>query len=358
MIKVFMIGYSNNKGGVETYIDNLIKNSSDDIQYILSEPIMEIDGKKWVRPQNRHNYIKYSLFWKRFFETNNFDVVYYNTCDIVSIDALKFAKKAGIKMRIIHSHNSGLQQSLKKNLSYFHKMSEIWNKKNIKKYATHLFACSEKAGRWMFNNNDFILVKNGIDLNHYIYDSKVRRDIQTELDLKDKFILACIGRLSHQKNPFFSVDVFEELQKIKSNAVLLFIGDGELKEDLEKYILSKQLSDKIKLLGNCDNVHQLLSSIDCLLMPSIFEGLPFVLVESQATGLPCVVSDTVSVESQLTNLVSFVNLNENKNVWVEQILKSIDMKRYSRTTELTERGYSFKKIAEFVTCLMKDYLLQ
>lgn len=356
MMKVFMIGYSKNKGGVETYIENLIQNSTDDVQYILSEPIMKIDGRKWVRPKNRHNYVKYSLFWKEFFRVNKFDVVYYNTCDIVSIDALKFAKQAGVKMRIIHSHNSGLQQSLKKNLSIFHKVNENWNKKNIKKYATHLFACSKKAGEWMFNDKNFIIVKNGIDLNNYIYNLNIRNGIKKELELNNKFVLACVGRLSPQKNPFFSVDVFEELLKIKPDAVLLFIGDGELKEDLKNYILSKNLTEKIKLLGNCNNVHQLLSALDCLLMPSLFEGLPFVLVEAQATGLPCIVSDTVSVESKLTDLVTFVNLNENKDVWAKHILKSSESKRYSRTTELTDKGYSSRKTAEYVNYMIKDYL--
>ena len=130
-----MIGYSANKGGVEAYISNLNENIDHrEFEVIYQLPEMIIDGKKWVAPPNRHNYIKYRLFWKRFFRVNHFDALYLNTCDIVSIDPIKFAKHAGIPVRIIHSHSIGTQQGIDREMSLFHRISERRSRQNHAEY--------------------------------------------------------------------------------------------------------------------------------------------------------------------------------------------------------------------------------
>ena len=113
MIRIFMVGMSTDKGGVEAYIRNLSGFLSDEkYEIVYAWPVMHIDGKIWECPENRHNYYKYVKFWKRFFKENHFDVIYYNACDIVSVDLLKFAKQAGVPVRIIHSHNTENQMKL------------------------------------------------------------------------------------------------------------------------------------------------------------------------------------------------------------------------------------------------------
>ena len=177
--RIFMSGYSGNRGGVETYIDQLVKALPEE-EIILSLPEMSIDGKSWHRPPNRHRYLRYRAFWSRFFRENRFDAVYYNTCDIVSLDMLRFAKRAGVPVRIIHSHNTGNQQDIGKSRSLFHLLSERINKRALGRYATCLLACSEEAGRWMFGNRPFTVIRNGIDTERFRYREETGKTVREE----------------------------------------------------------------------------------------------------------------------------------------------------------------------------------
>lgn len=348
-VKVFMIGYSSNKGGVESYISNLT-NQLDHTKFeiIYSLPIMEIDGKKWVRPQNRHNYLHYKSFWKKFYRENHFDAVYYNTCDVVSIDQLKFAK-AYVPIRIIHSHNSGNQQEIGKEMSYFHKVSEKKNRKNLHKYATHFFACSKLAGDWMFDGRDYEIIHNGIDISKYHFDSEKRNKCRKKIGIDDEKLIGCIGRLSPQKNPFFTLDIAAEFIQQDPTAKLVMIGDGKLASELRDKIKEKGLVDKVILTGAVDNVYEWMSAIDCLIMPSLFEGLPFVLVEAQAAGLKCVVSSNVSEEANITGLVEYLNLESGAAKWAETALAACTTQRPNVDKELIDAGYSIQTTAETVS---------
>lgn len=350
-----MIGFSSDKGGVESYISNL-SHSLDKTKYeiVYALPEMRIDEKKWVAPLNRHNYIKYYLFWKKFYKENSFDVIYYNTCDIVSVDQLKFAKAANIPVRIIHSHNTNVQFKKK----FFHKIMEQRHKKNIRKYATNLLACSETAGNWMFPYDEYKIIKNGIDVNKYKYNSNFRVMCRESIKINDECLIGCVGRLDEQKNPFFSINILKELIKINNNVRLVFIGDGSLRQKLNNEVNKLGLSKYCYILGAKDNVNEWYSAFDCLLMPSLFEGLPFALVEAQASGLPCVVSSNVSREANLTNLVKFVSLNDDVSIWVEKILASCKQERIEKTKQLTDAGYSIKNTAKMISSIIEESLKQ
>ena len=356
MIKIFMIGFSNNKGGVESYITNLCANlASNEFEVIYSMPTMVIADKKWVAPINRHNVFKYILFWKKFYKENHFDVVYLNTCDIVSIDQLKFAKAAGVTVRIIHSHNTGNQQAIQRKMSLFHQMSERQSRKTLDQYATELFACSKVAGDWMFDGRKYHIIKNGIELKKYLFDYEKRRKIRDEFGYEEEKLVGIIGRLDPQKNPLFSVEILKAvLQKKDFKAV--FIGNGEQRLSVEIEVKNAGLENKIQLVGAVDNVNEWLSAIDCLLMPSLFEGLPFVLVEAQAAGLPCIVSSAVSEEANLTGLVDFVDLNEKTEVWADKILKASQRERVDTTQELIDKGYSITETAKNVSNIIEKAL--
>ena len=208
MIRVFMVGMSTDKGGVEAYISNLSGFLSDEnYEIVYSWPVMEVKGKTWVCPRNRHNYYKYAKFWKRFFKENHFDVVYYNTCDIVSVDMLKFAKKAEVPVRIIHSHNT--ENQIKMNM--FHRITEKRNRKNIEKIATNLLACSEDAGYWMFPGKKFTVIKNGIDCSKYRYQLENRTECRKSISVADGYLVGCIGRLDPKKNPLMSVEIMRNI---------------------------------------------------------------------------------------------------------------------------------------------------
>lgn len=351
-----MIGYSTDKGGVESYIMNLYQQLKDKYEFVFCWPEMEIDGKKWVCPKNRHNYIKYYLFWRKFFKGNKFDVIYYNTCDIVSVDMLRFAKKAGIPVRIIHSHNTAIQQEFKGVVNLIHKFTEKQNRKSLHKYATHFLACSKAAGEWMFGNRKFDVIKNGIELEKYKFCETYRNECRAELGLENGNIIGCVGRLDTQKNPFFSIDVFNHLLNKESNSTLIFIGDGELKTELQNEVISKGLSEKIKFLGARNDVYKWLSAIDCLLMPSFFEGLPFVLVEAQASGLSCLVSSAVSSDANITGLVEYIDLDADKQQWADKLIELSKKERIDTSDSLIASGYATEATASLISKIIDTAL--
>lgn len=355
MRRIFIVGYSENKGGVESYITNLCGQIKDNFEIILSLPKMRIDGVDWIRPKNRHNIFKYYSFWKKFFKQNHFDALYYNTCDIVSIDMLKFAKNAGVHIRIIHSHSTGNQMEIEKGMNLFHRISEKYNKKHIENYATHLFACSDTAGKWMFGQKPFYVIKNGILLSKYAFSQENRIKLRKKYGYTDeKIIVGIIGRLNPEKNPFFAVNVLEEWLNKASDRCAIFIGDGALKTAVQAVVKEKSLDKRIKFLGTVDNVNEWMSAIDCLLLPSLFEGLPFVLVEAQAAGLRCVVSSAVSSEANITGLVEFVGLQEDLSIWVQKIEKQIALGREDVTQKMIAAGYSIEDSAKkIIDILMK-----
>lgn len=356
-IRIFMVGYSHNKGGVEAYISNLV-GSMDNTKFeiIYKMPEMVIDGKKWIAPLNRHNYIKYRLFWRKFFSENKFDVLYLNTCDVVSIDDLKFAKRAGIPVRIIHAHNTGNQRSIGTSLSLFHQLSEKMSRNNLEKFATHFFACSKSAGDWMFDGREYRVIKNGINLSNYQFSNSYRIDIKEKNSIMSRKTVGIIGRLSPQKNPLFSVGVLESLLNNKDDFYAVFIGDGEMRAEIQQQIIDKGLDNKVQLIGAVDNVNEWLSAVDCVLMPSLFEGLPFVLVEAQAAGLHCVVSSAVSQEANITGLVEFVSLDEDKETWAKKVLDACEQPRVDVSQKLTDAGYSIEDTAKTVSEIIENML--
>ena len=282
MKRIFMVGYSGNKGGVETYIDQLTK-ALPEYEFILSLPEMTIDGINWHRPPNRHQYFRYRRFWHRFFRENRFDAVYYNACDIVSIDMLRFAKHAGVPVRIIHSHCTENQQFINKRRSLPHLVSEQINRKTLDCFVTHLLACSENAGRWMFGNRKYTVISNGIDPDKYRYRKEARKAIREQYGLGNHLLVGIVGRLSAQKNPAFALKILEALFWIEPSACAVFAGDGELREKTMEEARKAGIQDRILFPGAVDNVAEWMSAVDVLLW-STTAGLAAFLIAAGCGG--------------------------------------------------------------------------
>ena len=344
-----MVGYNGNKGGVETYIDQLAA-ALPQYEIIYSLPVMEIDGKVWQRPRNRHHYISYRIFWHSFFKRNHFDVLYFNVCDVMDIDMLIFAKRARIPIRIIHAHNSGTEMALEGKMRLFHRLNERHNRRVLDRYATHLLACSHVAGDWMFDGRPFTVVKNGIQISRYSFCEENRRTLRQSLGLNgDELLVGIVGRISPQKNPSFSVKVLQALLRKEPTASAVFLGDGQLRGQTEESVKDAGIQERVHFLGNVDNVNEWMSAMDVLLLPSLFEGLPFVLVEAQASGLPCVVSEAVSREADITGLVHFMGKDESADKWADAIIMKRALSRPDTRQQLTEAGYSIENTARTIS---------
>lgn len=352
--RIFIVGLSDDLGGVESYIKNIGARLEFEIVYSLRTMI--IDGVVWKAPVNRHNPLKYYMFWRRFFKENKFDVIYYNTCDIVSIDMLKFARDAGVPVRIIHAHSTGNQAVFRGLRKILQRWRERRTRKAVHNYATHFFACSKSAGDWMFDGRNYTIIKNGIDISKYKYSDDMRQRVTSDFSKIGKPVVACIGRLDSQKNPFFSLEIFKQICKLNEDAQCLFIGNGEHRESLERLVHETGFSDRIIFTGGVHNVNEWLSYIDCVLMPSLFEGLPFALVEAQAAGIHCLVSDTVSTESNITGLVEYIGLAQPAAKWAAEALRLAALPRVDISDRLIDAGYSIEHTAETVTDIINKAL--
>ena len=264
-----------------------------------------------------------------------------------SIGALDLlaAKLAGARIRAFRSTNGGSLESKKRIL--IHKSFIPF----ANMISTSLIAPSSDAAKFTFGNravrnNKVHYLNNGLLLEQYITNIDFQTDLQKELGLAGKYVVGHIGRFSEQKNHRFLVSIFYELKKTISNAVLVLVGDGELKEEIEEKINGLEIQDDVLFLGLRRDIPQLLSIMDVMVFPSLYEGMPNAVIEAQASGLPCVVSDRITREADITGIVSYVSLDDSIQSWISCIKntkkKSIDECHYL----LKKRGYDLADVCQ------------
>ena len=243
-----------------------------------------------------------------------------------------------VPVRILHSHNSKLGETAKK------------EKRNARflpfllKQANEYAACSDLAAKAMFGDAEYEFIPNIINPENYHFDRDVRLRVRHKMNAKEKIIIATVGRVAPQKNPFFALDVFDIVAERQPNAEYWWIGSGPLDQEVLKYVDKLSNKDRIRLLGSREDMRELYQAIDVFFLPSIFEGLPVTGIEAQAMGIPCVLSDSITREVVYTDLVEFVSLEEDKNEWADIICKSIHRinERIGRSDELMNSRFSNK----------------
>lgn len=210
------------------------------------------------------------------------------------------------------------------------------NKHFIFRIANEYFACSNTATKWFFGNHSAKIMKNGIDLKRFKYNPIIRNNLRNQFDLQDNFVIGHIGRFGIEKNHKKLINIFYACKQYNKKVKLLLCGDGKERENIEHQIRMLGLENDVKLMGVIDNVNEILQVMDIIVMPSLFEGLPFALLEAQAAGLKCIVSDTVSKESDVMEWNQFLSLELSDDLWAKIILKT-DIK-YERSV-----GYEIMK---------------
>lgn len=265
--------------------------------------------------------------------------------DCLSAVALQCAKECDVPVRIAHSHTS----CAVKNLKYIVKR---YYKKKIPVYATDLFACGKQAGEWMFSGKNFRIIPNGIYLKKFRYSEVTRNRIRKEMHVDENVVIGHVGNFTKAKNHTHLMEIFYEIQKRNSSACLVLAGSGELQEKVRRQVIELGIQEKVIFLGTRSDVNELLQAMDVLAFPSLYEGLPVTLIEAQAAGLPCVISDHVSEECIVTrDLVTVMKLTDSPAEWAEHILSRINKKRKDCTQEIVKAGYdiesSVKKLGNF-----------
>lgn len=271
---------------------------------------------------------------------NRYDVVHAHM-DCGNAHVLKIAKACGVPMRISHSHNTSIQTS-----NFLKKLYNNLEKKKIPQYATHLFACSDLAGKWLYGKN-YTVIHNAIDVKKFAYDPALRAKIRQQWNIADSdVVIGHIGRFCYQKNHIRLISIFHELLKLQDNAKLLLIGEGELLDSIQAECARLAILDHVIFTGAISNAAELMQAMDCFVLPSHFEGLPVVMVEAQAAGLPILASDVITSKSKLTPLVSFLSLQESDTLWAETLQKLAFSGRQDTAALLASQGYDISENAE------------
>lgn len=350
-----------NAGGIENMLMNLYRSiDRTKIQFdflvhrtekgFFDDEIQKLGGNIYhIMPLQVHKIFAYQNQLNDFFSQHKGYKIIHSHISIYSYFILKKANKNCIPVRIAHSHEA--HQSI-----WEHKKQRIpiiWTlKKVINKPLTHRFACGIDAGNWLFGRNqNFIVLNNAIDASLFTYNREDNYSLKAEFMLSDSIVFGHVGRFFNQKNHSFLIDVFYEINKKDPMSKLVLIGDGELKENIEKKVVELGIKNNVLFLGVRNNIHKLLQMIDAIIMPSFFEGLPVTLVEAQAAGLKIFASDTITDEVALTDDITFLSLDKSPEFWAEQILNSFPYERKNNCEIIKEKGYdiveSAKKLEEF-----------
>lgn len=274
-----------------------------------------------------------------------YDAIHINTNWWKSFCAEQVAKEIGIKLILVHARNSfvDVNDAVKreKEIAEHEKYKALFSEE----IATHFMACSNEAADFLFGSQipreKIKIFHNALDIDRYTYDKEKRESIRSKLNVEDKFIIGNVGRISYQKNHEFLIDIFYEVQKKVDNAVLILIGDGELKSKVREKVYEYGITDKVLFLGEKNNVEDYLQVMDIFVFPTRFEGLPNALVEAQASGLKCLCSTNVTKEVKLTDNVIFLDLEKEK--WVDSILQYLDgYKRVKTDEQIRAAGYDIR----------------
>lgn len=355
-----------NRGGAETMVMNLYRNMDrnriqfdfiihTDKECSYDDEITALGGRIYrISNYSGYNHFRYKKSWNIFFETHKeFKIIHGHIRSTASI-YLQIAKKYGL-ITIAHSHSSssgrGFSAIVKSIMQY-----------PIRFIADYFIACSNQSGLWLFGKNvikrqNYFILNNAIEVNKYKYNSQVRFNKRLELNIQNKFVIGHVGNFHKPKNHEFLVDIFKEIHNENNNAILLLIGDGKLRFKIEKKIIDSGLTDSVKFLGVRPDISELLQAMDVFVFPSLYEGLGMAVIEAQASGLPCIVSNTLPKEVAITELVKYIPIKKPASYWSSNILEYCS--NYDRVfyyDDIIKSGYDINTTANWlINFYMKIY---
>ncbi len=259
------------------------------------------------------------------------------------------AKLAGMKIVILHSHNSHLKKS-----GLGHQVFQGICRSLLPVCGDYYFACSDLAGKFLYGKalqKKVIYVKNGIHTEEFRFQDEVRKKMRKEYSLRDELIIGTVGRFCRQKNQKFLLEIFAEILSVCPSTRLLLIGQGELEEELMAQAEDLGILQSLIHIPSTDKVKEFLCMMDVFLLPSLFEGLPVVGVEAQASGLPCLFSNRITKEVRLTDRAYFLALEHSAEEWARCTISAAKKAREHRSgyaDQVRAAGYDIKDIAEWL----------
>lgn len=356
-------------GGVENYVLNyylaLDKEKYQFDFYVENESLVinkkkieKMGGRVFIIPSIK-KYFSYKKTLTKYFLENNYSIIQSNNNSLSAI-TLKIAEKCGIRVRIANS------LSTSNNSEFLRNFLKKCLRKISKKHATHFFACSNLAGKWLFGNdiifnNKYFLVHNAVDESKFVYSQEKNMELRKKYNIENKVVLGTIGRFEKQKNQLYLLDVFNRLVKRDDRFFLIIIGDGKLYNEIIEKIKIMDLRDKVlvltsKQVGVRGSVANYYSVFDLFIMTSIYEGLPTVGIEAQINGLPCLFSSAITKETKINSNVEFMDLRDNFDKWISKIFELVGKRKfYNNYSEAFDINLQVRRLEMLYEDFLKDY---
>lgn len=340
VIRVLQVFTIMNRGGAESMIMNYYRKiDRSQIQFdflvhrkekaAFDEEIENLGGRIYrfdpINPLFPGDY--YNKLRDFFKEHSEYSII-HSHLNTFSCFPLKIAKEFNIPCRIAHAHiaiddvSLGSLFSNKESIKEtFKKLIKLQLKKKVKKDATDLFSCGDKAGNWLFGKDtSFTTMNNAIDTEKFAYNQSIAQQYKKEFDVEKNLVIGHVGRFASQKNHAFLLKIFKEVLQKKPTAVLMMVGDGPLRSVMEKEAAQLSIEKSICFLGVRADVPQLFQMFDVFVFPSFYEGLPVTLIEAQAAGIKVFASDSITTEVSLTEDIEFLSIDQSPESWADKIL--------------------------------------
>lgn len=361
MIKrILCILYSLDRGGAETFMMKLYR-SFDRNQYqidfvvntdgVYDKEVLSLGGKIYKIPlRTEHPFKSFSCLKKIVYNNKYIHVIKLGDSPLSVIDLIA-AKQGGAKVLAMRSCNALVNLSKKQQLidCFF---QPVLNKvANVKVAPSDLAACYT-FGEEMYKSGNVQILNNAVDLAIYHYDVSARERIRSEFNISDKLVVGHVGRFAHQKNHQFLIEIYERIYNKNSNSVLLLVGDGVLLEETKKYAEKMKIIDNVIFAGVRDDIPAILSAMDVFVFPSFHEGMPNTVIEAQATGLPCVISDSITKTANITGLVQYLSLDMSSDEWAKKVLEIENVDRKDVKDDFVNSGYEIQSTRDVFLRLM------
>lgn len=332
MIKILVVGLSNICGGIETYMRNVASNISNNYvsfdfvnfskeKLSFEDEFTKIGSKIIYVPNRKENFKEYKSQLIKIYKEKQYDFIHFHIMSYEAFERISWAIKYSKSKIIVHSHNAGFGSNAKIHTRILHHIGKIV----LENKEFYRVACGNDAGKWMYGNREFEVLNNGIQYDKYKFDENIRNEIRQKYNInKNEIVFGHTGRIELQKNHDFLIDIFYDYYKKNSNAKLLIVGDGSLRNKIEEKIKKMGIQDNVIFSGFVKNVNEYYSAFDVFLLPSLFEGLSISLVEAQANGLKCICSANIDKTSDISGNVFFVELNDSIEKWTRTIENNIN----------------------------------
>lgn len=343
-IGMTILNYATNLDKTGLQVDFAVINH---LEKKMRNQIESIGSRIYELTERNSSQIKYIRALAKVVRDGKYDVVHIHCNSCTAAVDLLGAKLGGAKMLCPHSHNTkcvhtGAHKLLRPlfNLLY-----------------TDGFACGELAGQWLYPGKSFTVLKNATNTDKYKFNREERERIRKQYHLEGKIAVGHVAHFTLHKNHPFLIDAFADVVKRNPNFMLFLIGDGKFKDDMVSKVKELRIDENVVFVGTTLEIPAYLSAMDMMVLPSLWEGLPNVVIEWQVSGLPTLVADTVTADCKLTDSVSFLPLD--KTTWVEAILSMdirVDRKIQSEKNieDITAAGYSIKEQA----AKLKQYYIE